>query len=152
MNPIAPPLNISRHEFDTAIVRCFHAIYKFEQAKVHRFGLNYNAIFLLQFLRRQSPSTMGILSQEMQIPVSTATRVVDRLVAKGLISRKKSPQDKRIVLVLLEPEGKRLVQAVENHSFDVITKNLAHFTAAEIKAFFKTAVSMEKILEIPDSP
>ena len=153
MDPIIDPsINISRHEFDAVIIRCFRAIYKFEQANVHGFGLNYDAIFLLQFLRRQSPSTMGAISQEMQVPISTATRMADRLVAKGLISREKAPEDKRIMLVSLEPAGERMVKAVEQHSFDVITKNLTHFTAPEIQAFFKTALSMEKILEIPEPP
>ncbi len=55
--------------------------------------------------------------------------MVDRLMAKGLISRKKAPEDKRIMLVSLEPAGEGQVQAVEEHSFDVITGNLTHFTA-----------------------
>ncbi|MBA3009542.1 MAG: MarR family transcriptional regulator [Proteobacteria bacterium] len=152
MTPIAPPINISRHEFDAVIIRSFRAIYKFEQANVQRFALNYDGIFLLQFLRSQSPSTMGAIAQEMQIPVSTATRMVDRLVAKGLVSRKKAPKDKRIMLVSLEPGGEELLKAVEDGSFDTITQNLTRFTEAEIKMFFETARSMEKILEIPESP
>lgn len=151
MTPIAS-MKISRQEFDTALIRCFRAIYKFEQTKVRQFGLNFDAIFLLQFLRRNSPSTMGAISREMQTPISTATRMVDRLIAKDVISREKDPKDKRIVLVSLEPKGEHMVQAVEDNSFDIISKNLTGFDADEIKGFFKTALSMGKILEIPDSP
>ena len=152
MTPIDPPIKISRQEFDAVIIRCFRAIYKFKQAKVRQFGLNFDAIFLLQFLRRNSPSTMGAISRELQMPISTATRMVDRLIAKDVISRKKDPKDKRIMLVSLEPEGEHMVQAVEDNSFDIISENLTSFDTAEIRGFFNTALSMGKILEIPDFP
>ena len=152
MEPINPLSKIPRQAFDEALFRCFRAIYQFEQAKVHRFGLNYDAIFLLQFLRRQSPAKMSAIAREMQIPVSTATRMVDRLVAKGVISRQRASGDKRIVLVSLEPGGERLVQAVEDHSFEIMAQNLADFDDADIKAFFETALLMEDILKIPEAP
>lgn len=58
---------------------------------------------------------MGAISRDMQTPISTATRMVDRLIAKGVISREKEPKDKRIVLVSLEPEGEHMVQAIEDN-------------------------------------
>ncbi|MBI9089623.1 MAG: MarR family transcriptional regulator [Desulfobacterium sp.] len=152
MNPKNPLSQIPRQEFDDTLFRCFRAIYQFEQAKVHGFGLNYDAIFLLQFLRRQSPARMSAIAQEMQIPISTATRMVDRLVAKGVISRQRASGDKRIMLVSLEPSGERLVQAVEDHSFEILNHNLADVDDADIKAFFETARLMEKILKIPEAP
>ncbi len=145
------PLNLSRHEVDDLIFSCFRAIYKFEQAKVRNFDLNYDAIFLLQFLCRKSPSTMGEIAREMQVPVSTATRVVDRLTAKGMVSRKKDAKDKRIVLVSLDPEGERLVKAVEDHSFDVIINNMSAFKTRDMAAVIKTAGLMEVLLETTDS-
>ncbi len=152
MEPQNPLSQIPRQDFDDALFRCFRAIYKFEQAKVHRFGLNYDAIFLLQFLRRQSPARMSAISKEMQIPISTATRMVDRLVAKGVVSRQRASGDKRIMLVSLAPSGERLVQAVEDHSFETMNRNLADVDDADIKAFFETALLMEKILNIPEEP
>ena len=144
------PANLSRHDVDDLFFSCFRAIYQFEQAKVRCFDLNYDAIFLLQFLCRQSAATMGEISREMQVPVSTATRVVDRLAAKGMVSRKKNDKDKRIVLVSLDPEGERLVKAVEQHSFQVIIQNFTRFTDQEKKAVLTTARLMERLLEIPE--
>ncbi len=144
------PLNLSRHEIDDLLFRCFRAIYKFEQDKVRGFELNYDAIFLLQFLCRKSPSTMGDLSREMQVPVSTATRLVDRLAARGMVSRKKDAKDKRIVQVYLDPGGERLVKAVENHSFDTIIQNFSHLGQEEMEAVVKTAGLMEKLLHVPE--
>jgi len=140
------PLNLSRKEIDDLLFNSFRAIYQFEQDKVHCFGLNYDAIFLLQFLCRKSPSTMGEISKEMQVPVSTATRVVDRLAARGMVSRKKDAKDKRIVRVSLDAQGEHLVRAVEDHSFDVILKNFSGLSQNEMKAVLTTARLMDKLL------
>ncbi|MCP4021763.1 MAG: MarR family transcriptional regulator [Desulfobacteraceae bacterium] len=150
MNSNKLPMNLSRQEVNDLLFKCFRAIYKFEQDKVRCFDLNYDAIFLLQFLCRQSPSTMGEISKEMQVPVSTATRVVDRLVAKDMVSRKKDSKDKRVMLVSLESEGKRLVKAVEDHSFEVIIPNFTELNEPEMASVLQTARLMEKLLEITE--
>ncbi len=150
MAPITLPLNLSQKKVDDLLFTCFRAIYKFQQAKVRYFDLNYDAISLLQYLRRKSPSSMGEISKEMQMPVSTATRVVDRLAAKGMVSRKKDAKDKRVKLVSLEPEGKSLVQASEDHSFDVIIENFSGLSDQEKQSVLTTARLMEDLLKLPE--
>ena len=150
MAPINLPLNLSRDDIDSLLFTCFRAIIKFQQAKVRYFDLNYDAIFLLQFLRHKSPATMGDISKEMQMPVSTATRVVDRLAARGMVSRLPHPQDKRVKVVTLEPLGEELVRESEDHSFDVIIQNFSALDEQDRMAVLKTARLMEKILQIPE--
>ena len=142
---------IPRDNLNETLFGCLRAIHRFERTKVKRFGLNYEAIFLLQFLRRHSPSKMSDIADEMDIPISTASRVVDRLESKGLISRHKDDTDKRIMLVFLQASGEKIVQEVENHTFDIISKNLEGFDEAQIRAFIETAVNMEEMLYVhPD--
>jgi MarR family transcriptional regulator for hemolysin len=142
---------IPRDSLNETLYTCLRAIHRFERTKVKRFGLNYEAIFLLQFLRRRSPSKMSEIAVEMDIPISTASRVVDRLEAKGLVTRRKDETDKRIMLVFLQPGGEEIVQEVENHTFDVISKNLEGFDEAQIRAFIETAVNLEEMLYVhPD--
>jgi len=140
---------ISRDDLDEALFSALRSVHKFERAKVTKFGLNYEAIFLLQFLRRHSPAKMSEISKEMTIPVSTATRVVDRLEARGLIARKQDRKDRRIMLVSLRPEGREIVQAVEEDTFEIITGNLEEIEEKRIQIFVETAVYLEKILQVP---
>ncbi len=51
------------------------------------------------------PSIMREIADAMDIPVSTATGVVDRLVEKKLVRRKRTPDDRRIVKVELADKG-----------------------------------------------
>jgi len=139
---------IPRDDLDEVLFNSLRSVHKFELAKVETFGLNYEAIFLLQFLRRNSPAKMSEIAEEMNIPISTATRVVDRVEAKGLISRKKDLKDNRIILVSLKSKGEKIVREVEDHTFEIISKNLAEFNEDKIRSFIETAIYIGKILSV----
>lgn len=46
------------------------------------------------------------LAESLQLSVSTASRLVDALVDRGLLSRSEDPDDRRVRLVRLAPDGK----------------------------------------------
>jgi DNA-binding MarR family transcriptional regulator len=56
--------------------------------------------------------TMSALAELLEVPLSTATRTVDKLVSKGLIERKQSAQDRRVFEVAFGRRGKRIHQYV----------------------------------------
>lgn len=51
---------------------------------------------------------MGALGETLGVAPSTATRMVDQLVAKRLVERRSAPGDRRAVRVALTAEGQRL--------------------------------------------
>ena len=140
--------DIPRDRLDEVLFGALRAIYRFQLVKVSEFNLDYEEIYLLQFLRRHSPARMGDIAAEMGIPISTATRVVDRLQRKKRLGRRRDPADRRNVLVTLRPAGERAVRMIEEHTFALLMRNVEQFTEADIFAFFKTAVNMEKILSV----
>jgi DNA-binding MarR family transcriptional regulator len=50
---------------------------------------------------------MGSLAEEWKCDASTATWIVDRLEAKGLVERRPHATDRRVKLVVLTPRGSR---------------------------------------------
>ena len=138
--------DIPRDRLDEILFTALQAVYKFQQSKVMAFGLDYEDIYLLQFLRNSSPARMSDIAAEMNIPVSTATRVVDRLQKMRLAARKKDVSDKRNVLVSLKPEGENAVRRIEDQTYMMLKNNLAGFSDEDIASFFKTAVHLQKIL------
>jgi len=137
---------IPRKELDQLLFNVMASIYHFERLKMTLFGLNYEAFYLLYFLRRRSSAKMGEIAKELNIHISTASRAIDRLEKRNLVSRKKDPNDKRTTLVCLEPEGERVVNVSEDHSYDVIKENIKQFSEEDISAFIKTAMHMKDIL------
>jgi MarR family transcriptional regulator, organic hydroperoxide resistance regulator len=138
--------DIPRDRLDEILFKALQAVYKFQQSKVLAFGLDYEDIYLLQFLRNNSPARMSEIAAEMNIPVSTATRVVDRLQKRKLAARKKDVSDRRNVLVSLKPEGEDAVRRIEEQTYELLDSNLADYSEEDIASFFKTAVHLQKIL------
>jgi len=141
--------DLARAEIDQMLFTVMATIYHFERRKVQLFGLNYEAFYLLYFLRRRSSARMGEIAAELNVHISTASRVVGRLEKRGLLTRKKAPGDKRQILVSLEPEGEALVSASESHSFEVISKNIERFSDEDIAAVLKTASCFHQVLSLP---
>jgi len=142
-------LELKRETTDRILFESLRAIYQFELAKETSFGLSYEDIYLLQFLRSKSPSKMSEIAREMGMPISTATRVIDRLQKKELMTREKDPEDKRNILVFLKPGGEKIVKRVEDHTFEIISGNLESFSKTDVEAFLRTASSLQQILKVP---
>lgn len=51
---------------------------------------------------------MSSLAESLAVPLSTATHTVDRLVAKGLVVRNRSEEDRRVVQVEMSDYGRKL--------------------------------------------
>ena len=62
----------------------------------------------LGWLNQNGPALMSELADVLDMPLSTATSVVNRLVEKKQVVRQRSEEDRRIVRVHLTPAGKKL--------------------------------------------
>ena len=54
---------------------------------------------------------MSSLAEALVVPLSTATHTVDRLVAKGLVLRVRSEEDRRVVQVEMSDYGRKLQES-----------------------------------------
>ena len=90
-------------------------------------------VFRLLMLLSQNadPLTMGELSSQLDVPMSTATRIVDGLVQGGMAERVNDPNDRRIVRVGMSRNGRELYETGRAYSRQRIAKLLKDFTAEE---------------------
>jgi len=66
----------------------------------------------LDVLARQGGLRVGELAAQVGIDDATATRLVDRLEAAGVVERQREPGDRRATTVVLTPGGEELVAAI----------------------------------------
>ncbi|MGH9064870.1 MAG: MarR family winged helix-turn-helix transcriptional regulator [Acidimicrobiales bacterium] len=66
----------------------------------------------LVVLAARGPQSMAALASALAVNPSTATRMCDRLVRKGLVRRRASPSDRRQVRLAMTVAGRRLVDDV----------------------------------------
>ena len=81
--------------------------------------------------RSGTPPTMGELSTELEIPLSSATRLVDGLVNANFIERIPDESDRRVVRVQMTETGREIYQSAMEFNKQRIVHMLNKFTLEE---------------------
>jgi DNA-binding MarR family transcriptional regulator len=85
-------------------------------ARMAYHGLTAAQWYPLWKLKRDGPSTSQGLARDMDVDAGAMTRLIHRLVAKGLVQRERSRTDRRTVSLSLSAAG----DAVAGHVPDVL--------------------------------
>jgi DNA-binding MarR family transcriptional regulator len=88
----------------------------------------------LVVLASRGAQNAGALAEVLGVHSSTLTRLCDRLVHKGLITRRESPSNRREVLLRLTPRGRRLVKSVTDRRRAEIAAIVARVPKAQREA------------------
>jgi DNA-binding MarR family transcriptional regulator len=69
--------------------------------------LTLGQLDVLHAIRRLDAPSMSDLCRELDLHPSTLTGIIDKLVAAGKVERRDDPDDRRVVRVVLTPQGRR---------------------------------------------
>ncbi len=99
----------------------------------------------LDVLGRKQSWTMSEFAAALRVTLPTATHTVDRLVKKKAVSRRKSAEDRRLVLISLSGNGLKRQQSLLEQRIRVCTTLLKPLSAAERSAALQT---MQRFAEV----
>lgn len=111
-------------------------------------GLTVPQLLVLQSLEGTDGRTVGDIAGDVHLSQGTVTAVLDRLVAKGLVTRRRSESDRRKVRVTLTPEGEAQVgdaPALLQEGFIQRFESLASWEQKML------AASLERVAELLDA-
>ena len=100
-----------------------------------RFEVTQQQFNILRILRGAGkPLSTLQIRQRMLDKMSDTSRIVDRLIIKGLVKKAVSEGDRRLVDVQLTDKGKKLLQQMDslNDEFDAVFRNLTVEEAAKL--------------------
>jgi DNA-binding MarR family transcriptional regulator len=100
-----------------------------------RFEVTQQQFNILRILRGAGkPLSTLQIRQRMLDKMSDTSRIVDRLIIKGLVKKAVSEGDRRLVDVQLTDKGKKLLQQMDslNDEFDAVFRNLTVEEAARL--------------------
>lgn len=124
------------------------AVYHFERTLIARFGLGYQEICLLQLLRRKSGIRVSETARVLEIPLFSATRLVQRLESDGYVLKRQDADDGRAILLSLSPRGRRLIRRIEDDNYELIMANAADISGKELDALVLLAGKMGRLLGV----
>jgi DNA-binding MarR family transcriptional regulator len=89
---------------------------------------------LAQLDRAPNGMPLGELSQRMMVSNGNITGLVDRLAEQGLIRRKPAPNDRRVQIVCLTPEGQRSFRTMARANADWVGELFAGLSPRDVEA------------------
>jgi DNA-binding MarR family transcriptional regulator len=97
------------------------------------YGLTWQQFNVLRILRGRhpEPATVKLLTERMIDKMSNASRLVDKLLSKGLVKRTTSKEDRRRVDVSITEEGLELLEEASQHLEDGMNFEKGHLTCDE---------------------
>ena len=89
---------------------------------------------------------MGELSSDLNIPLSTATRIVDWLVRANFVERIHDSHDRRVVRVQMTANGEELYQISMEYNRQQIARLLSNFTPEEQVQMLRLMTKLVNVL------
>jgi DNA-binding MarR family transcriptional regulator len=104
--------------------------------KFEQYNLTQQQFNILRILRGQypKPATVNLLKERMIDKMSDASRIVDRLVQKGLVSRCTNNKDRRAVDIRISDEGLEILSKMDKEfkTSDMLKDNLTEEEAGQL--------------------
>lgn len=91
---------------------------QFYEKELKSFGLTYSQYLVLLSLWEENPQTLHSIGHKLDLSSNTLTPLLKRLEQSGWVTRQKSDQDKRQLIVSLTQKGKEQKQPI----YDAISK------------------------------
>src|SRR5437899_487443 len=99
-------------ELWVVLARAFDAVERHSRASIARFGVGTTEFGVLEVLYHKGELPVCDVQRRILVESSSTTYVVDKLVKRGLVRRRHSGRDRRVVLLALTPAGRRLIQTI----------------------------------------
>ena len=144
---------VFRSEYQKSIINLIYT-FNWVNEKLNRrfepFDITQQQFNILRILRGagQPLSTLQI-RQRMLDRMSDTSRIVDRLVKKGMVKKTTCREDRRLVDVLLTDKGKKLLQSMDamDEEMDSIFKYLSNEEATLLNVLLDKIRMIENPLE-----
>jgi len=115
------------------LVKAFQAASKYLYAGLAETGIDDTDFRILEALLNKGPLPVNTIGPKVFLTPGSISTAVDRLVARGLVSRVESPEDRRVRIVSLTPKGKGLIAPIFRKHAAEIAKVFAGASPKELR-------------------
>ena len=137
-DPLAPIIA----DFRTAIT----TLKAISNERVLRLGLSMAQLNILYTLKRCGEMPMSRLAEMLNVSLSSATGLIDRIEERGMVERSRVPEDRRIVLIRVTAAGERLLGELDVLSDELLRTVLGRLSKAERAAIGTAFASIREAL------
>jgi DNA-binding MarR family transcriptional regulator len=98
-----------------------------------RAGVSMAHLHVMWLLKRHGELSMGRLAEMLDVSLSNASGLIDRMVERGLVERVRVPDDRRLVLVALSDHGRQMLDHADVLRSDLFQSVLRRLDPAQLQ-------------------
>ena len=127
------------------LVQLFNDILHIEEnslKNIDLMDLSMTEIHTIEAVGIKDEKTMGEIAHDLRITVGTLSAAITKLIKKGYVERKRTEEDRRVVLVSLTSKGENVYREHQVFHEEMITSMLGNFSEEEE---YILAIALEKL-------
>jgi len=139
-------------EMLTLVKRIMSVVKQNFESDFKKMGVTQSQILVMRVLNLRGDMKVSDISKELDLSNSTVSGIIDRLVEKKIVQRKRSDEDRRIVMISLADEYRQPVKKGLNAFAQKMRKALSTMTEEDVESIIRGLEKLEKILEESQEP
>jgi DNA-binding MarR family transcriptional regulator len=112
-----------------------------------RMGVSMAQLHILYTLQRSGEMPMSRLADVLQVSLSNATGLIDRIEERGFVERTRVPEDRRIVMIRVTDAGRRMLEEVDAISSDLLRSVFGRIGRSQVAAVGRAIAELRRGLE-----
>ena len=116
------------------MMKAMRALTRYAAAGIEETGLGLSDFGVLEILLHKGPLPVNTIGPIVDLTPGSISIAVDRLFAKGLVSRVESAEDRRVRIVALTARGKALIDSAFRKHSGQMRKAFAELSPEELRA------------------
>ncbi|MBI3746767.1 MAG: MarR family transcriptional regulator [Chloroflexi bacterium] len=138
-------------EIVSTIVGIVSSIRCVGSGRLVKLGVSMTHLHVLWMLQHHGALPMSRMADLLDVSVSNATGIIDRMEERGLVERARVPGDRRVVLVQLADGGQRAIEEIEAVRQDRLSSILGHLAPAQLACLAEAFADIRKVLEADEA-
>lgn len=106
-----------------------------------------NDMHILEAIGLNEPRNMSTVAKRLSITVGTLTTAINSLVKKGYVSRVRSEEDRRVVLLSLTEKGEKAYHHHESFHHEMIEATLQGLSEEETKVLVQALTNLKDFFQ-----
>ena len=116
--------------------------------RVLRLGISMAQLNILYTLQRNGEMPMSRLAELLNVSLSNATGLIDRIEERGYVERTRVPEDRRIVKIRVTPAGLRMLDEIDALSEDLLRDVLSRIGPSKLGGVAQAVTSLRSALAV----
>jgi MarR family transcriptional regulator, organic hydroperoxide resistance regulator len=114
-------------------------------------GIRPRQFAVLRFLLEGEAATVGQVQEHLYLSASTTSMVIANLEEAGYLTRTRSEEDNRVVMVALTPAGREIARNTPLGGILLLRRRLGNLSPEKLRLLDEALAEIMGLMEVPDT-